>query len=237
MIFNPDELVFIRSAGQNNLAQTLTFMVTKVSSLLLIWVLALRTNIIRALIFFCRIHSFLKITKKTSQGLLLHMLMKIILAVLPIYGHVLSVQFSVRNLLPLFCKRNWLKTQNAKGARIRVVKRHDPVSIGPFTTTLIPVTHSIPESSSILIETDLGRVMHSGDWNLDPRPVLGEPTDAKTFQNIGAKGVLAYVGDSTNAGVDGYSGSESDVQEGLETVFKDCKNVLSSPCLPPMSVA
>lgn len=133
---------------------------------------------------------------------------------------------------PIFCteftatvlQKKLAENPECKGARIRIIKRHDPTEIGPFTATFLPVTHSIPESSSILIETDLGRVVHSGDWNLDPRPVIGEPINAKTFQDIGAKGVLAYVGDSTNAGVDGYSGSESDVAEGLTEVIKGCEN-------------
>jgi ribonuclease J len=133
---------------------------------------------------------------------------------------------------PIFCteftatvlQKKLAENPECKGARIRIVKRHDPVAIGPFTTTFIPVTHSIPESSSLVIETDLGRVVHSGDWNLDPKPVLGKPIDAKTFQEIGSKGVLAYVGDSTNAGVDGFSGSESDVEQGLTEVIKGCEN-------------
>ena len=104
-----------------------------------------------------------------------------------------------------------------------MVKQHDAVSIGGFKSTFLPVTHSVPESSAILIETPLGKVLHSGDWNLDPAPVLGAPTDAETFKAIGQDGLLAYVGDSTNAGVDGFSGSESDVSKGLAEVFKQCE--------------
>ena len=110
-----------------------------------------------------------------------------------------------------------------KGARVRIIKQHDPVNIGPFKTIFIPVTHSVPESSSLVIETELGRVVHSGDWNLDPKPVIGKPIDQETFKRLGAEGVLAYVGDSTNAGVDGYSGSESDVEKGLTALFKECE--------------
>ena len=132
---------------------------------------------------------------------------------------------------PIFCteftsiilQKKLAENPECKGARVRVVKQHDPVSIGPFTATFIPVTHSVPETSSILLETDLGHVLHSGDWNLDPKPVLGQPTNAETFKKIGEQGVLAYVGDSTNAGVNGFSGSESDVEKGLADVFKDCE--------------
>jgi len=133
---------------------------------------------------------------------------------------------------PIFCteftaeilKKKLAENPECKGARIRVIKQKEPVKIGPFTTKFIPVSHSVPDSSAIIIETDLGRVLHSGDWNLDPKPVLGEKTEEATFKAIGDQGVLAYVGDSTNAGVDGFSGSESDVEKGLAEVFKTCEN-------------
>ena len=132
---------------------------------------------------------------------------------------------------PIFCteftaeilKKKLAENPECKGARIRVIKQKEPVKIGPFTTKFIPVSHSVPDSSAIIIETDLGRVVHSGDWNLDPKPVLGEKTEEATFRAIGDQGVLAYVGDSTNAGVDGFSGSESDVEKGLAEVFKTCE--------------
>lgn len=132
---------------------------------------------------------------------------------------------------PIYCteftaeilKAKLKENPDCKGARIRVVKQKDPVKMGPFTTTFLPVSHSVPDSSALVIETDLGRVVHSGDWNLDPAPVLGHKTEEVTFRAVGDKGVLAYVGDSTNAGVDGFSGSESDVEKGLAEVFKSCK--------------
>ena len=131
---------------------------------------------------------------------------------------------------PIFCteftaiilQKKLAENPECKGARIRIIKQSDPVDIGPFKATFIPVTHSVPETSSLLIETPLGQVLHSGDWNLDPKPVLGKPTNGDTFKAIGDKGVLAYVGDSTNAGVNGFSGSEDDVKKGLAEVFKTC---------------
>jgi len=132
---------------------------------------------------------------------------------------------------PIFCteftaiilQKKLNENPECKGARIRIIKQHDPVDIGPFKATFIPVTHSVPETSSLLIETEMGRILHSGDWNLDPNPIIGKPIDADTFKDIGNKGVLAYIGDSTNAGVDGFSGSESNVEKGLEEVFKNCE--------------
>lgn len=95
--------------------------------------------------------------------------------------------------------------------------------LGPFRVGVVHVAHSIPDTRSLIIETDLGRIVHSGDWNLDPAPVLGKPTDEEAFIRAGEEGVLAYVGDSTNSAVPGRAGSESDVEKGLEEVFAECK--------------
>lgn len=132
---------------------------------------------------------------------------------------------------PIFCtkftgeilKKKLAENPECKNARIRIVKQHDDIVIGPFTTNFIPVTHSIPDASAVLIKTDLGNVLHSGDWNLDPKPVIGKPINPETFKKIGQDGLLAYVGDSTNAGVDGFSGSESDVEKGLGDLFQNCE--------------
>lgn len=94
---------------------------------------------------------------------------------------------------------------------------------GPFGVTFTPVTHSVPQTAALFIETDVGNVVHSGDWNLDPKPMLDDPTDPVPFQKFGEKGVLAYIGDSTNAEVEGMSGSEADVEKGLAALFKECK--------------
>jgi ribonuclease J len=95
--------------------------------------------------------------------------------------------------------------------------------IGPFRVGVVHVSHSIPDTRSLIIETDLGRIVHSGDWNLDPAPVLGEPTNEEKFKDAGEEGVLAYIGDSTNSMVPGRTGTESDVEKGLEKVFAECK--------------
>ncbi|MEM6781994.1 MAG: ribonuclease J, partial [Pseudomonadota bacterium] len=110
-----------------------------------------------------------------------------------------------------------------KDARISIIKQGDTIKAGPFKASFIPVAHSIPETSSILIETKAGRVLHSADWNLDPAPVVGPKTDGALFQEAAKKGITAYVGDSTNAEVQGYSGSEGDVEKGMAAVFKECE--------------
>lgn len=107
-----------------------------------------------------------------------------------------------------------------KGAKIIEIDTKRDLELSPFKCTFIHVAHSIPQAVSTVIETSYGRVVHSGDWNLDPTPVIDTPTDEAAFRRAGDKGVLAYIGDSTNAPQAGRAGTESDVVEGLEQVFK-----------------
>lgn len=119
--------------------------------------------------------------------------------------------------------RGKLNDQNVKNVPVHVVKPNEEVDLGPFGLTLIPVSHSVPDTCSLLIETPEGNVLHSGDWNLDPKPVVGQKINEDDFKKAGQKNIIAYIGDSTNAEVPGRAGSESEVEKGLETEFKKCK--------------
>lgn len=108
------------------------------------------------------------------------------------------------------------------------VKIHEiPVSgsakIGPFELDMIRLTHSIPEPNGVLIKTPLGKVFHTGDWKLDPEPMLGEPTDEEKLKAFGASDVLAMVCDSTNAFEEKNTGSEKDAHDGIQQAFADNK--------------
>jgi ribonuclease J len=89
------------------------------------------------------------------------------------------------------------------------------LTLGPFTLDFISITHSILEPNLLAIRTPLGVVAHTGDWKIDPDPVLGEETDAGALEKLGNEGVLALVCDSTNALVPGTSGSEASVRDTL----------------------
>src|SRR5262249_29959656 len=88
-------------------------------------------------------------------------------------------------------------------------------TLGPFDIELIDVAHSIPESNALMIRTPVGNVLHTGDWKIDPTPTVGPPTDAAKLEALGKEGVLALIGDSTNAVRDGRSASEVDVGKAL----------------------
>src|SRR5947207_233622 len=98
---------------------------------------------------------------------------------------------------------------------VKVVAQGERFDVGPFNVEVIPVAHSIPESCALAIRTDVGTVLHTGDWKIDPTPVLGLPTDEARLRALGDEGVLALVGDSTNAVRDGGSPSEAEVARSL----------------------
>jgi ribonuclease J len=87
--------------------------------------------------------------------------------------------------------------------------------VGPFDIELCSVAHSIPESNALILRTPFGNVLHTGDWKLDPTPVIGPPTDERKLRALGAEGCMVLIGDSTNAVRDGRSPSETDVAKTL----------------------
>ena len=98
---------------------------------------------------------------------------------------------------------------------IKIVPLGSRLTIGPFDVEFVSVSHSIPESNALIIRTPLGAVLHTGDWKLDPTPVIGPPTDQAKLKALGAEGCLALIGDSTNAVREGRSPSETDVAKTL----------------------
>lgn len=103
---------------------------------------------------------------------------------------------------------------------IREVPLNGRFDAGPFNVELIEMSHSIPESSALAIRTPLGTVLHTGDWKLDPTPTIGGKPDAVRLEALGDEGVLALIGDSTNAMREGSSPSERDVAKSLAEVVK-----------------
>ncbi|AFX98779.1 metallo-beta-lactamase superfamily protein [Candidatus Endolissoclinum faulkneri L2] len=91
--------------------------------------------------------------------------------------------------------------------------------IGPFEIEIIRITHSIPESNMVILHCRAGTIVHSGDWKFDPNPCVGQPTNFNAISNLGKKGVLALIGDSTNAFIPGNTGSEMDVRKKMKKLF------------------
>ena len=106
---------------------------------------------------------------------------------------------------------------------VTVVPSGGRIDLGPFNVEFIPVAHSIPESHALAIHTTVGTVLHTGDWKLDPTPILGPPTDERRLRELGEAGVLALVGDSTNAVREGRSPSEAEVATIIAGLVKSAK--------------
>jgi ribonuclease J len=96
------------------------------------------------------------------------------------------------------------------------------LTLGPFEIDFVTLTHSIPEPNGLAIRTPLGLIWHTGDWKIDPDPLIGETTDEAKLRAMAEEGVLAMVCDSTNVFVEGSTGSESEVRRKLTEVIRRC---------------
>jgi ribonuclease J len=110
------------------------------------------------------------------------------------------------------------------GSHLKIVKLGGNVKLGSFDIDYVTLTHSILEPNGLAITTPEGVVLHTADWKIDEDPLIGEKTDVKKLTELGKKGVLAMVCDSTNIFNLGSSGSESLVRTGLLTVLEKMKN-------------
>lgn len=111
---------------------------------------------------------------------------------------------------------------------IKVVTDLGPVKAGPFTVRFQPVTHSIPETSALVIDTPAGRIVHTADFKVDPDPQLGDPFDHAAFEEIGRGGVQALVCDSTNVFLDGHGGSEAEVMAPLTDLIRGASGAVAA---------
>jgi len=115
-------------------------------------------------------------------------------------------------------------------ADITEVPLSGQITIGPFEVGLITLTHSIPEPNGLSIKTPLGTVLHTGDWKIDPDPILGGVTDEDAIRRLGDEGILAMVCDSTNVFVDGEAGSEAGVRVQMNALIATLKGRVAVAC-------
>src|SRR6266516_2395208 len=98
---------------------------------------------------------------------------------------------------------------------VNVVPLGGRFTLGPFDLEFVSMAHSIPESNGLIIRTPLGALLHTGDWKIDPTPVIPPATDETKLRALGNDGCLALISDSTNAFREGCSPSEADVAKTL----------------------
>ena len=107
------------------------------------------------------------------------------------------------------------------GNKLKIVKLSGNVQLGPFKIEFVTLTHSILEPNGLSIETPAGAVLHTGDWKCDPNPLIGQTINEKKLKQIGDKGVLAMICDSTNVFSPGRAGSELDVRDNLLKIMSN----------------
>jgi ribonuclease J len=116
-----------------------------------------------------------------------------------------------------------LKEHNLKNVELNIVRPRDMIKIGPLEIEFFRVCHSIPDCFGIAIHTPLGTILHTGDIKLDQTPVDGQTVDFRKMAELGEKGVLVMLGDSTNAERAGFTKSESVVGKTFDELFGKCE--------------
>ena len=109
------------------------------------------------------------------------------------------------------------------GNNLKIVNLNGTIDLKPFKVEFITLTHSILEPNGLRIETPAGNILHTGDWKCDPNPLIGDKINSKRLKEIGDKGVLAMICDSTNVFSTGRAGSELDVRKSLLNLMSRLK--------------
>ena len=133
----------------------------------------------------------------------------------PVYGTKLTIALI----------ENKLKEHNLlKSTKRKVVKHGQSIYLGCFRIEFVKTNHSIADASALAIFTPAGIILHTGDFKIDYTPVFGEPADLQRFAELGKKGVLALLCESTNAIRPGFTPSERTVGKTFDAIFSEHKN-------------
>jgi ribonuclease J len=119
--------------------------------------------------------------------------------------------------------RSKLEEHRLREAPLEVLEAGERVRLGPFELELIHMAHSIPDSRAVVLRTELGALLITGDYKFDQTPVDGRPADVSRLAELGREGVLCLFGDSTNADRPGVAPSESSVCPALLDLFSRCR--------------
>ena len=109
------------------------------------------------------------------------------------------------------------------GSSLKIIDLNGTVDLNPFKIEFITLTHSILEPNGLRIETPAGSILHTGDWKCDPNPLIGDKINGKRLKEIGDKGVITMICDSTNVFSIGRAGSELDVRKSLMNIMTRLK--------------
>ncbi len=114
--------------------------------------------------------------------------------------------------------------------KFKVIKNYQEIKFNNFSFTLIPTTHSIPDPCGVLIKSKKGNIYHTGDWKIDPKPVVGKKFDIKNYDLLKDINIDLLIGDSTNANVTKSSRSESELVKSFDKIFKSLNGRIVVTC-------
>ena len=144
-------------------------------------------------------------------------------------GHLwseLGAPVYARNFTSKIARRK-LEENGQSGPIVNIVSSWpDTTKVGPFEVSYLPVPHSIPESSALVIDTPKGRLIHSGDFKLDENPVVGEAFDHEMWQKVCSPGIRAFICDSTNVFSENEGRSESEVAPEIKKLIENCSEMV-----------
>ena len=152
--------------------------------------------------------------------------------------HIGGIPFLLRDMnIPIWGSRlalglieHRLKEHGLAKAKMTAVKPRSVINIGPFKVEFIRVCHSIPDAFAVAVTTPVGVLFHTGDFKIDLTPVDGEKADLDRMREIGSKGVLVLMSDSTNADSEGFTPSEKTVGKNLDVFFGAAKKRIITAC-------
>jgi len=99
------------------------------------------------------------------------------------------------------------------------IDNHEKLKVGPFMIELVRITHSVPESTCIVVDTPVGKIINTGDWRLDPEPLDDKPTDVERLKQLGDEGVLLLMSDSCNTPLPGRTPTEHTLQQSFHDII------------------
>ncbi len=153
--------------------------------------------------------------------------------------HIGALPFVLRRLTrPVYGSRFTLALVKSKldehglirSVETNEVSEHSRLALGPFDLSFVAVSHSVPDALAVVLGTDLGAVVVTGDYKFDHTPIDGRITDVNAFARLGEQGVLALLGDSTNATSPGSTASESTVGQAFHQIFAEADGRVILAC-------